>query len=104
MVDFFKEIGDKLGIINLSPDEKLDLFTKKVVGELLGGKELKSDKKVDANTSFMAEYATEDDFEQIVVTDNPNQIKSATSNQGSFSNDTGDIRFQIEEENNVRFF
>ena len=38
--DFFKKIGDKLGIKDLSADDKLNMFTKKVVGELLGGKEL----------------------------------------------------------------
>ena len=40
LTDFFKTIGDKLGIKDLSADDKLDMFTKKVVGELLGGKVL----------------------------------------------------------------
>jgi hypothetical protein len=40
--DFFKTIGDKLGIKNLSADDKFNMFTKKVVGELLGGKILNS--------------------------------------------------------------
>ncbi len=38
--DFFKKLGDKLGIKDLSADDKLNIFTKKVTGELLGGKEL----------------------------------------------------------------
>jgi hypothetical protein len=38
--DFFKKLGDKLGIKDLSADDKLNMFTKKVTGELLGGKEL----------------------------------------------------------------
>lgn len=46
--DLFAKIGDKLGIKNLSPDDKFDMFTKKVVGELLGGKVL--DSKVGTET------------------------------------------------------
>ena len=46
--DLFAKIGDKLGIKNLSPDDKFDMFTKNVVGELLGGKVL--DSKVGTET------------------------------------------------------
>jgi hypothetical protein len=41
--DFFKKIGDKLGLGTLSADDKFNMFTKKVVGELLGGKVLSKD-------------------------------------------------------------
>jgi hypothetical protein len=47
--DFFKTIGDKLGLGTLSADDKFNMFTKKVVGELLGGKVLS--KEVGKTTS-----------------------------------------------------
>jgi len=38
VVRFFKSLGDKLGIRNLTSDDKLQDFTSKVLGDLLGGK------------------------------------------------------------------
>ncbi len=40
MKDLFKAVADKLGVRSLTADERLDKFTKEVVGELLGGKVL----------------------------------------------------------------
>jgi hypothetical protein len=40
MSRLFKRLGDRLGIRNMTPDEKLRDFTQKVVGKLLGGKPL----------------------------------------------------------------
>jgi hypothetical protein len=57
--DFFKKIGDKLGF-ELSPDDKFDMFTKKVVGELLGGKVLSKDVGISDNTEFQMEASKEE--------------------------------------------
>ena len=62
--DFFKTIGDKLGIINLSADERFEDFTKKVVGDLLGGKELKGESKAENIIAFQQDYAIESDFKK----------------------------------------
>lgn len=51
---FFKGIGDKLGIRNLTADDKLKDFTSKVLGDLLGGKELVNEPTVKTSeTKYM---------------------------------------------------
>ncbi len=56
--DFFKRLGNKLGIVKLSPDYKFDKFVRDAVGDILMGNEIVQDAnaKIDnTNTEFQYE-------------------------------------------------
>ena len=43
---FFKQVGNKLGFTNLSPDERLERFTEVTLGKMFAGKEITDKSKV----------------------------------------------------------
>ncbi len=53
--DFFKKVGDRLGIKNLTPDEKFEKFVRSAAGDLLGGKEIKESAKNDGSARFQVD-------------------------------------------------
>ena len=67
----------------------LNIRNPKDISNIKNGNELFND--IENNDGMYSE-------ERVIVAFNPSQIKSATSNVGTFSNDNNDIRFSVEKE------
>lgn len=72
----------------------MPIFVKIINPKINDGIEFKEDENYDGHDGAL-NYEYSFHIEHIVVF-SPSQIKSATSNTGSFSNETGDIRFKFD--------